>query len=58
MAANGLRTYDGAVALINGGASVIGSAIARELTARGATVVTADRQYAESTDVPAAAANT
>lgn len=44
MAEQGLRTYTGAVALITGGASGIGAALARELTARGATVILADRQ--------------
>jgi NAD(P)-dependent dehydrogenase (short-subunit alcohol dehydrogenase family) len=40
-----LRTFDGAVALITGGASGIGAALARQLTARGGLVVVADRQH-------------
>lgn len=39
-----IRTYDGAVALITGGASGIGAALSRQLAGRGATVVVADRQ--------------
>ena len=39
-----IRTYDGAVALITGGASGIGAALSRQLAVRGATVVVADRQ--------------
>lgn len=44
MSEKSLRTYQGAVALITGGASGIGAALARQLTKRGATVVLADRQ--------------
>ena len=40
-----LRTFSGAVALITGGASGIGCALARALVARGASVVLADRQF-------------
>ncbi|MCH2173535.1 SDR family oxidoreductase [Myxococcota bacterium] len=40
----GLRTYTDAVALISGGASGIGAALARALVAQGARVVLADRQ--------------
>src|SRR5438093_12710114 len=39
-----IRSYDGAVALITGGASGIGAALSRQLAVRGATVVVADRQ--------------
>src|SRR5262245_57142805 len=38
-----LRTFDGAVALVTGGASGIGAALGRELARRGASVVLADR---------------
>ena len=41
---DGLRTYKGAVALITGGASGIGAALATDLVRRGATVILADRQ--------------
>lgn len=41
---DGLRTFSGAVALITGGASGIGAALAQELVGRGAKVVLADRQ--------------
>lgn len=39
-----LRTYDGAVAVVTGGASGIGRALAEGLARRGAEVVLADRQ--------------
>jgi NAD(P)-dependent dehydrogenase (short-subunit alcohol dehydrogenase family) len=39
-----LRTYDGAVAVVTGGASGIGRALAEGLAQRGAEVVLADRQ--------------
>jgi NAD(P)-dependent dehydrogenase (short-subunit alcohol dehydrogenase family) len=42
--ANGLRTFDGAVAIITGGASGIGKALGETLAQRGATVVLADVQ--------------
>jgi NAD(P)-dependent dehydrogenase (short-subunit alcohol dehydrogenase family) len=41
---NSLRTYDGAVAVVTGGASGIGRALAEGLAQRGAEVVLADRQ--------------
>ena len=44
----GLRTFEGAVALVTGGASGIGAALGRELARRGATVVLADRDQAEA----------
>ena len=40
--AGGLRIYDGAVAIVTGGASGIGEALAAELAARQASVVVAD----------------
>lgn len=43
----GLRTFEGAVALVTGGASGIGAALGRELARRGATVVLADRDAPE-----------
>src|SRR5688572_5022599 len=42
--AAGLRTYQGAVAVVTGAASGIGLALAREMGRRGAEVVLADRQ--------------
>ena len=44
----GLRTFEGAVALVTGGASGIGAALGRELARRGAAVVLADRDSAEA----------
>jgi NAD(P)-dependent dehydrogenase (short-subunit alcohol dehydrogenase family) len=41
---SGLRTFDGAVAIITGGASGIGRALGEALARRGADVVLADRQ--------------
>jgi NAD(P)-dependent dehydrogenase (short-subunit alcohol dehydrogenase family) len=62
----GLRTYEGAVAIITGGASGIGRALGEALSRRGAEVVLADRQIElaekvaegirEDTDTMAAAA--
>jgi NAD(P)-dependent dehydrogenase (short-subunit alcohol dehydrogenase family) len=46
-----LRTYDGAVAFITGGASGIGAALGRALAGRGAQVVLADRDLPEASDV-------
>jgi len=50
----GLRTYDGAVAVITGGASGIGRALAGELAARGCEVVVADLDVAGANEVAAA----
>jgi NAD(P)-dependent dehydrogenase (short-subunit alcohol dehydrogenase family) len=44
----GLRTFEGAVALVTGGASGIGAALGRELARRGAVVVLADRDVADA----------
>jgi NAD(P)-dependent dehydrogenase (short-subunit alcohol dehydrogenase family) len=54
MAADGLRTYSGAVAIVTGGASGIGAALSRTLARRGATVVLADRQLDAATQAAAA----
>ena len=51
--AEGLRIFDGAVAVVTGAASGIGEALARELARRGATVVLADRQAEEAAVVAA-----
>jgi len=40
-----IRTFKDAVALITGGASGIGAALAKDLVRRGATVILADRQF-------------
>ena len=42
--ARNLRSFDGAVAIVTGGASGIGAALGRELARRGARVILADRQ--------------
>jgi len=44
----GLRTFEGAAALVTGGASGIGAALGRELARRGAAVVLADRDEPEA----------
>ena len=48
-----LRTYEGAVAIITGGASGIGSALGEELARRGAAVVLADLQADLAAEVAA-----
>jgi NAD(P)-dependent dehydrogenase (short-subunit alcohol dehydrogenase family) len=50
---NALRTYDGAVAIITGGASGIGRALGEELARRGAAVVLADLQIELAQEVAA-----
>jgi NAD(P)-dependent dehydrogenase (short-subunit alcohol dehydrogenase family) len=51
--AGSLRTYKGAVAIITGGASGIGKALAEELCARGCEVVLADLQSEMAKEVAA-----
>jgi NAD(P)-dependent dehydrogenase (short-subunit alcohol dehydrogenase family) len=51
MAADSIRTFEGAVAVITGGASGIGHAFAKELAHRGASVVLADLQIEEADKV-------
>lgn len=46
-----LKTYDGAVAIITGGASGIGEALGRELASRGCAVVLADLNHEQATVV-------
>jgi len=53
MAANQIRTYQNAVAIVTGGASGIGRALAFELAARGAEIVLADLQIEMASDVAA-----
>ncbi len=48
-----LRTYEGAVAIVTGGASGIGKALGQELAARGCEVVLADLQLDMATEVAA-----
>lgn len=50
----GIRTWQDAVAIVTGGASGIGAALARELARRGATVVIADRQIELAGEIAAA----
>jgi NAD(P)-dependent dehydrogenase (short-subunit alcohol dehydrogenase family) len=54
-AMNSLRTYDGAVAIVTGGASGIGRALGEALASRGADVVLADRQVELAEEVAAKA---
>lgn len=49
--AGSIRTYEGAVAIITGGASGIGKALGEELTTRGCEVVLADLQYEAAIEV-------
>ncbi|MFZ5564467.1 MAG: SDR family NAD(P)-dependent oxidoreductase [Thermodesulfobacteriota bacterium] len=51
---NGIRTFKDAVAIVTGGASGIGKALAEELATRGASVVLADRQVELAETVAAA----
>ena len=51
--ADGLRTFDAAVAIITGAASGIGRALSEELARRGAQVVLADRQIELAREVAA-----
>jgi NAD(P)-dependent dehydrogenase (short-subunit alcohol dehydrogenase family) len=53
-AQSAIRTYRDAVAIVTGGASGIGRALAGELVARGAEVVLADLQLEEAEEVAAA----
>ncbi len=53
MAANQIRTYDGAVAVVTGAASGIGYALSKSLVERGATVLLADRQGARVAEIAA-----
>jgi NAD(P)-dependent dehydrogenase (short-subunit alcohol dehydrogenase family) len=50
-AARNLRSFDGAVAIVTGGASGIGAALGRELARRGARVILADRQLEVASEV-------
>ena len=50
---NTLRIFDGAVAIMTGGASGIGRALSEALARRGACVVLADRQFALAQEVAA-----
>lgn len=51
MASNRIRIYQNAAAIVTGGASGIGRALAMELSRRGAEVVLADRQIEMAQDV-------
>ena len=48
-----LRIYDGATAIITGGASGIGQAIAEELAKKGCEVVLADLQFELAEEIAA-----
>ena len=48
---NALRIFEGAVAIVTGGASGIGRALAENLARRGASVVLADRQLTVAQEV-------
>jgi NAD(P)-dependent dehydrogenase (short-subunit alcohol dehydrogenase family) len=54
MTSAGLRTFDGAVAIVTGAASGIGRALAEGLARRGTAVVVADLQTTEANEVAAA----
>ena len=51
---NALRIFEGAVAIVTGGASGIGRALAETLAGRGASVVLADRQLTVAQEVATA----
>lgn len=53
MSTSGLRAYDGAIAIITGGASGIGRALGLGLASRGATVVLADVDHEDAVQVAA-----
>jgi NAD(P)-dependent dehydrogenase (short-subunit alcohol dehydrogenase family) len=48
-----LRTFEGAIAIVTGGASGIGRALGEALAQRGARVVLADRQIGLAEEVAA-----
>jgi NAD(P)-dependent dehydrogenase (short-subunit alcohol dehydrogenase family) len=51
---SGIRTYEGAVAVVTGGGSGIGAALSRALARRGAIVVVADRDADTASEVASA----